>query len=158
MIRLFRLLVLFLTVVVFSFFPLVSFAQLSPGDLHEVHADLEGLENCEKCHEAGEQVSPDRCLNCHKFLSSRIADKLGFHGLNEYTDCVACHVEHLGRDSELIFWPDDQANFDHSSSGYTLEGRHTGLSTHCFLDSAAASSRVPPPARNYCRGRPSMRE
>lgn len=32
------------------------FAQLSPGELSKPHSKLEGLSNCTKCHELGEQV------------------------------------------------------------------------------------------------------
>ena len=32
-------------------------AQLSPGDLSKPHANLEGLENCTQCHDAGKKIS-----------------------------------------------------------------------------------------------------
>jgi hypothetical protein len=103
------------------------YAQLSPGDLNRVHENLEGLKNCEQCHEAGKQVDTQKCLGCHKLIAQRLDDIKGLHGLNDYRDCIACHVEHLGRDSELIFWPDGRENFDHSLTGYILRGKHAEL-------------------------------
>jgi len=105
----------------------IARAQLSPGDLNNVHVHLDGLKNCEQCHEAGKQVTPAKCLSCHNIQAQKISERQGLHGLNDYTDCVVCHVEHLGRDSELIFWPDEQESFDHSLTGYTIEGKHIGL-------------------------------
>ena len=32
-------------------------ALISPGELHKTHAQLEGIRNCEKCHESGARVS-----------------------------------------------------------------------------------------------------
>jgi hypothetical protein len=113
--------------IVLILFPVTIRAQLSPGDLAEVHAFLEGLKNCESCHEARKQISPGKCLQCHKILNESIASGKGLHKNEGYDDCVSCHVEHLGRDSELIWWPDGINNFDHTATGYRLEGKHNGL-------------------------------
>ena len=38
-------------------------AQLfSPGALSRPHRDLEGIDNCQKCHAAGKQLDPQLCL------------------------------------------------------------------------------------------------
>jgi nitrate/TMAO reductase-like tetraheme cytochrome c subunit len=103
------------------------FAQLSPGDLSEPHSQLEGLKNCTKCHEIGEKVKPENCLNCHVLLKDRIKEGIGLHARNEFGDCVTCHSDHQGREFNLIWWKEGVANFDHSKTGYVLEGKHLNL-------------------------------
>ena len=105
----------------------VSFAQLSPGDLSEAHANLEGLKNCQECHETGKQVSSQKCLACHKILNARISEGKGLHALEGHKDCILCHVEHLGRSADLIHWPGGMQAFDHTQVGYKLEGKHAEL-------------------------------
>lgn len=118
----------YLSVILICFFVCEqAFAQLSPGDLNRVHADLEGIANCEKCHEARKQISSAKCLDCHKILKERIDSGKGLHSNANYRDCTSCHVEHLGRESQLVWWPDGIANFDHSLTGYKLQGKHAGL-------------------------------
>lgn len=98
---------------------------ISPGPLAKAHAELEGAQNCGKCHEQGRRVSAVRCLACHKAVAARIAQKKGVHR-NVSNDCVACHVEHAGRDAELR--PFDRKHFDHAAeTGFPLDGRHAPL-------------------------------
>jgi len=42
-------------------------------------------------------------------------------------DCVRCHSEHNGENFQLIHWEPSQKAFDHSKTGYLLEGKHAGL-------------------------------
>ena len=107
--------------------PDFAIGQLSPGELNQKHADLEGLKNCEKCHQAGQQISSQKCLACHTILRDRIISGKGLHANNGFEDCVACHVEHLGRGAELIWWMEDIDKFDHAQTGYALIGKHAGL-------------------------------
>jgi cytochrome c7-like protein len=102
-------------------------AQLSPGDLSQVHADLEGLSNCTKCHEIGEKVQPQNCLSCHKILDERIKAGKGLHADAGYEDCADCHSEHHGREYKLIYWDDGQENFEHKETGFELLGKHAAL-------------------------------
>ena len=104
------------------------YAQLSPGKLHKSHAHLESLENCTKCHEQGKKLSSEKCLSCHILLKERIENEKGLHAVEGYQDCSDCHVEHQGREYELIFWPEDKEEFDHAQVGYTLTGAHIKLS------------------------------
>ena len=99
-------------------------AQLSPGDLVEAHAHLEGLLKCTKCHDLGEGVSESKCLACHTLLKERIDRDKGYHASNEIkrTACVSCHNDHHGRTFDIIRF--DKDNFDHSLTGYVLEGAH----------------------------------
>jgi hypothetical protein len=99
----------------------------SPGELSRPHATLEGLSNCTKCHEAGEQLSSDRCLGCHKEVKVRMAAGTGLHGRikPEERTCQTCHHEHQGRDTKLVEWgPGGKKGFDHARTGFPLEGKH----------------------------------
>ena len=105
-----------------------AFAQLSPGDLHKSHAFLEGVGNCTKCHSQGKKLNSDNCLNCHSLLKERIDKGQGLHAKSEYKDCATCQVDHLGRDYDLIYWgKQGRDKFDHTKTGYKLEGAHAGL-------------------------------
>ena len=104
-----------------------AIAQLSPGDLHQSHAKLEGLSNCTKCHSSGAQIDLGKCLDCHKLLKQRIDSNKGLHARPDYSDCVHCHNDHHGRDFEMVFWKEGQDNFDHDLTGYRLEEKHAEL-------------------------------
>lgn len=99
-------------------------AQISPGDLCEPHAHLEGLKNCTLCHTLGKQVSDEKCLDCHKALNQRIMASKGYHVSQEVKGkrCVSCHNDHHGRSFQIIRF--DEAQFDHSLTKYKLEGEH----------------------------------
>ena len=98
--------------------------QFTPGKLNRVHADLEGMTNCTKCHSAGQQIKASNCLDCHTLLKARIDANLGLHARGEFRNCVKCHVEHHGLDFELIYWKEGEKNFNHDKTGYLLEGGH----------------------------------
>ena len=102
----------------------------SPGELARPHEALEGLPNCTKCHEKGEELSPEKCLQCHVELRARMQKGRGFHGLlaPEKRDCKACHPEHQGRDFKLVdFGAGGKKGFDHARTGFALEGKHRPL-------------------------------
>jgi hypothetical protein len=103
------------------------FAQLSPGDLHKSHTQLEGLKNCSKCHGVGQRITATRCLECHQILKEEIAQKKGLHSRPEYRECQKCHVEHHGRDYDLIWWENGKENFNHELTGFILLGKHKDL-------------------------------
>lgn len=120
--------------------------QISPGPLARAHVSLEGVGNCSKCHDAGRELSPDKCLGCHKPIADRIARKVGVHRAVA-DDCSKCHVEHRGADAELRHI-DTQA-FNHlAETGFAIENRHARLATTCsachkkrtFLDARPACS------------------
>jgi hypothetical protein len=117
--------ILFFSIFIFS--GRNSMAQLSPGDLSNAHAFLDGVENCRKCHGADQNLAPDKCLSCHTFLAERNKTGLGLHASAAFSDCGTCHVEHQGRAYDLVFWKDGQNNFDHALTDYKLEGKHTSL-------------------------------
>ncbi len=98
---------------------------VSPGELSRAHEKLEGLQNCTKCHAAGQRLSPEKCLDCHKELASRISQGKGFHGRLTERQCETCHHEHQGRGFALVDWGDrGQKGFDHAKTGWTLAGKH----------------------------------
>jgi hypothetical protein len=106
--------------------PLPAAAQLgamvSPGKLTRAHASLEGVSNCQSCHEAGRGVTASKCLACHKPIAERIRLKKGIHR-EAAGQCVTCHVEHAGVDAELR--PFDTGSFDHArEAGFTIDGKH----------------------------------
>jgi hypothetical protein len=99
-------------------------AQISPGDLSKAHAALEGMSNCTKCHEIGNKVPDQKCLDCHKEVTKLINQNRGFHVSKEVKSktCVQCHNDHHGRKFEMIRF--DEKNFNHNDAKYELEGRH----------------------------------
>lgn len=104
-------------------------ALISPGPLAKAHAELEGIRQCQSCHEAGRRVSATRCLTCHKPVAERMASKKGVHR-DVTTNCVSCHVEHMGTSAELR--PFDTRGFDHArDANYPLDGKHAAKAGEC---------------------------
>ncbi len=99
-------------------------AQLSPGDLANSHAHLEGISNCTQCHVLGEKVSNAKCLECHTEIQSKLDKRAGFHYSKEVKgkDCATCHSEHHGRKFDMVRFDED--NFEHNLTGYNLTGAH----------------------------------
>lgn len=105
-------------------FASLIYGQLSPGDLANSHADLEGLSNCTKCHEFGKKVTNKKCLDCHDDIQSLLNQKRGLHANADVVkkNCFDCHSDHHGRNFDMIRFDED--NFNHNNSGYELEGQH----------------------------------
>lgn len=99
-------------------------AQISPGDLTEVHKHLEGLSNCTQCHTLGDKVTDEKCLDCHKEIKTLIDQNRGYHASSEVKakNCFECHNDHHGRNFQIIRFDPDK--FDHNLSGYELTGAH----------------------------------
>ena len=101
-------------------------AQISPGPLSAVHSELEGSDQCMRCHSPQKGIDPDRCLSCHTTLKARLDSNLGFHATVNDRGCERCHMEHHGETFELVFWGDDgPSSFDHRATGYELRGAHS---------------------------------
>jgi hypothetical protein len=114
----------------FALIPSALSAQISPGELSQSHADLEGMRNCLKCHDLGEGPSDEKCLDCHKEIASGINQGRGYHSRmagDDKNPCFDCHREHAGRDFELIHWPDGMDDFEHGKTGFRLLGKHAAL-------------------------------
>lgn len=99
-------------------------AQISPGDLTQMHAHLEGISNCTKCHTLGAKVSNEKCLACHKEIKVRIDQKKGYHSSSKVygKTCTICHSDHHGRKYDILHF--DKTKFDHNTAGFKLEGAH----------------------------------
>jgi len=115
---------LFGLLIFFALFSGAVWAQISPGDLTDYHAHLEGMKNCTQCHVLGQKISNDKCLECHKELKTRIDQKKGYHSSTEVKgkNCSTCHNEHHGRTFKLIRF--EAEKFNHNLAGYKLEGAH----------------------------------
>jgi nitrate/TMAO reductase-like tetraheme cytochrome c subunit len=77
-------------------------------------------------------------------VAERVAAKKGVHR-DVTTNCVSCHVEHMGTSAELR--PFDTRGFDHvRDANYPLDGKHAAKATECaschkersFLKASAA--------------------
>jgi hypothetical protein len=113
-----------LLILLFNIWSFYTYAQLSPGDLAEPHAHLEGLSNCTQCHTLGEKISDDKCLKCHTHLNDRITQNKGYHVSTEVKgkSCISCHSDHHGRKFDMIHFKTNE--FNHDLTGYLLEGKH----------------------------------
>ena len=102
--------------------------QFSPGKLSEAHAHLEGMNQCTQCHELGKAVSTTKCLDCHTEINDLRVSERGFHSSEEVRgqSCISCHSEHHGRAFNAVFF--DTATFEHTRTGYELEGAHQKVS------------------------------
>jgi len=107
--------------------PGIGSAQLSPGPLSAPHEHLSGMTNCLNCHIWGEKDPSPKCQDCHSLIQGRIESASGFHGQLEEKSCIKCHSDHLGQEFEMIRWELSQAEFDHSLTGYDLDGKHKDL-------------------------------
>ncbi len=67
----------------------------------------------------------EKCLDCHRPLADRIAAGEGLHARPDHRRCESCHIEHHGRDFDLVFWGEAGRDaFDHRLAGWPLEGGH----------------------------------
>lgn len=99
--------------------------QISPGDLSNAHAHLEGLSNCTQCHVLGNKVSGEKCLVCHTEIKDRITTQKGYHASSEVKskECIVCHSDHHGKNFRMIRF--DTTKFDHNLTGFTLSVPHS---------------------------------
>lgn len=107
--------------------PRLAHCQISPGELHKSHEFLEGIQNCQKCHDPNQGMASDKCLACHGEIKESLEQGTGMHGKQKYTQCQTCHVEHQGRTYDLVFWSKGMKALDHTLTGYQLEGKHLTL-------------------------------
>ena len=118
---------------------------IAPGPLARAHATLEGVTNCSKCHEAGQELSAAKCLTCHKPIADRMARKAGVHRAVT-GECNSCHAEHRGAGAELR--KIDTQRFNHAAeTGFVLENKHAKLAANC---SACHKKRTFLDARTEC--------
>ncbi len=100
-------------------------AGVSPGPLARAHEKLDGVTRCTSCHRPGAGSMRDDCLACHREISWLMAQRRGLHAREPARDCTECHAEHAGRDAALVrFEQGAPERFDHSLTGWPVEGRH----------------------------------
>ena len=107
-------------------------AQISPGPLSPAHAEFDHLTQCRTCHKLAAGSRQFKCLDCHTDIASRLNAHRGYHSAvvnlqSGDNDCVRCHSEHTGRNVPIIRWVPSQRAFDHSRTGFPLQGKHAGL-------------------------------
>src|SRR5512135_1255666 len=107
-------------------------AQISPGPLARAHQSLSGGENCIKCHEVNTKAPTFRCLDCHKEIAAEFQSNKGLHATFPRSGpagsaCVKCHSDHNGADFQMIHWNPTSEGFDHTKTGFTLDGKHVGV-------------------------------
>lgn len=104
-----------------------GYGQISPGDLSKAHEELEGIRNCTKCHDIGNKVPNNKCLDCHNEIDVLIQQKRGFHASKNVLNqqCIDCHSDHHGRKFEMTRF--DQKKFDHELTSYKLEAKHSEI-------------------------------
>ena len=110
----------------------VAAAQISPGPLSKAHSRLSGPSGCTRCHQVSAGTPGFRCLECHQEIATRLQQKKGLHpslvGPSAGNkSCARCHSEHNGENFSLLHWDPSPARFDHSKTGFLLEGKHVGL-------------------------------
>ncbi len=116
---------LILLVFVVSPFFHAALSQISPGELASVHAGLEGISNCTKCHSMGDKVTNDKCLACHSEIKSRIDQSKGYHSSSAVRgkNCITCHSDHHGKNFQIIRFAKE--SFNHDLTGYALSVPHS---------------------------------
>lgn len=100
---------------------------LMPGKVITGHAKYEN--ECAKCHDVLEKNKQRTlCLDCHEDVQSDVSRKQGYHGRHKtarQANCKTCHVEHEGRNADIIKL--DQRTFRHELTDFKLKGAHRVL-------------------------------
>jgi hypothetical protein len=103
-------------------------AQISPGPLSKAHQSLSGSTQCSSCHKVGAGAAVLKCQECHTEIAQELAQNRGLHSrFANKADCAKCHSEHNGEDFALIHWIPSLKGFDHTQTGYVLQGKHAGI-------------------------------
>ena len=98
----------------------------SPGELSIAHAEFDQSGDCGACHTKWMKLDNSKCLECHKEIKSEIKKDFGLHGrASKGEECSRCHSEHHGREYDLSYL--DVDTFDHTTTGWSLEGVHSLL-------------------------------
>jgi len=113
-------------------FSCFAHSQISPGPLAKAHQGLSGNSNCTKCHEVSAKTASFRCLVCHTEIAAELERNRGLHATFPHggppgSACVKCHSDHNGVDFPMVHWDPTPKGFDHSETGYVLDGKHTGV-------------------------------
>ena len=123
----------------------VARAQISPGPLSRAHQSLNGPTQCTSCHVVGQGSAVLNCTGCHAEIASELSSGHGLHAtFPDKQACAQCHSEHNGEDFQLIHWVPSQKGFDHSQTGYMLQGKHAQIDcTQCHTPAHISTSVKP---------------
>src|ERR1700757_3552226 len=107
-------------------------AQISPGALALPHHSIDGPTNCTKCHTQSLRERSFRCTECHREIAAELAQHRGLHSTYPNAGkpgeaCVKCHSDHNGENFALLHWDPTPKGFDHTKTGYMLDGKHVGV-------------------------------
>ena len=108
---------------------LPAHGQISPGPLAKAHQSLDGPANCTKCHAVSTRAVNFRCLECHQEIAAELRSHTGLHATYPQDGapgaaCVKCHSDHNGEKFAMVHWDPTHTGFDHSKTGYVLDGKH----------------------------------
>ncbi len=117
-------------VVCFSF---PATAQISPGPLAKAHQGLSGAADCIQCHQVAVETPSFKCLDCHREIANELQQNKGLHATFPRSGapgaaCVKCHSDHNGVDFQMVHWNPTPQGFNHSATGFALDGKHSGVS------------------------------
>jgi hypothetical protein len=129
-------------------FPIASHGQISPGPLARAHQSLNGPANCTQCHTVSTRSASFRCMECHREIAAEVDRHHGLHSTYPMPGppgaaCVKCHSDHNGENFNMVHWEPTAKGFDHSKTGYVLDGKHA--STACR--SCHTAKNIAPSAR-----------
>src|SRR5258708_9710826 len=107
-------------------------AQISPGRLASPHHNLEGPTNCTKCHTQSVRERSFRCTECHHEIAAELTQHRGLHSTYPMpcqpgAACAKCHSDHKGENFGMLHWDPTAKGFDHTKTGYVLDGKHTSV-------------------------------
>jgi len=110
----------------------LAHAQISPGPLARAHQSLAGDTNCTKCHEVSTSAPTFKCADCHREIAGELQRNHGLHATYPRSGpkgaaCVKCHSDHNGVEFNMIRWTPTLQGFDHSKTGYVLDGKHAAV-------------------------------
>jgi hypothetical protein len=98
---------------------------LMPGSLGRGHHETPQIQDCYACHSLSQEVSDQKCLNCHLEVQKRITQGIGAHA-QWRSQCTSCHSDHQGETFNLISL--DPKAFNHQkATPFPLEGAHQKL-------------------------------
>jgi len=128
-------------------------AQISPGPLARPHHQFEGPANCTKCHTQAVRERAFKCTECHKEIGAELQQHRGLHSTysNEGRPgeaCVKCHSDHNGETFSLLHWTPTHQGFDHSKTGYALDGKHATVDCR----QCHQMKNIQPSARGFLQG------
>ncbi len=132
--------------IVVLLFPLLSHSQISPGPLAKAHESLNGPANCTQCHTVSTRSASFRCTECHREIAAEVDGHRGLHSTYplpgpQGAACVKCHSDHNGENFNMVHWEPTAKGFDHSKTGYVLDGKHAAITCRsCHIPKNIAPS------------------